>query len=514
MAAKDRHPFEARLGAWPAERLAKILAKRVDRMLVFFPAQLEMDMAHTVMLAEQDILSRDDAARILEVLVEIRDGGPESLHIESVRSTLFWYVEATLIDRLGEQLGGRMHTGRSHNDIQPTISRMTARSELLGLLDILLRLRTTTLDVAAAHTKTVMPGYTSLQHGQPWTFGHYLSGWADAFERDFGRLVHGFGTTDLSPLGASALAGTSWPLDRERVAHLLGFGDVIVNSRDAGFGTKDYVAEILAAVSILMINLGTLCSDLYLWSSFEFGMVELDGGYSGSSSMMPQKKNPWAVDWARGAAGNAIGHFASSLGAMKGASSTDGSAQDFPETPLAESLETAADYLDLIDGVLATLDVKAEVMAERAGTNWTTASNLADTIVREAGLSFREAHGIVGRLVRSAMSAGRVPRETTTTSLDEAAVDIIGRPLGLTEQTIRTALDPMEFLSTRVTIGSVNPKEVRRMIARSRVRLRRDRRWHEERAKVLARARIELDDAVLSIRATARVDASQPPGKR
>ena len=502
MARRERHPFETRLARWPAERLATILVKRVGAMLRYFPAQIEMDMAHTVMLKERGILDRAEAAGILGVLDEMRQEGVDRIKVDGTRSTLFWYVESRLIAQLGEQVGGKMHTGRSHNDILPTISRLTARHDLLQLMETLTGLQAAILDLAARHVHSVMPGYTSLQHAQPWTFGHYLSAWSYAFERDFTRLRHAYETTNRSPLGASALAGSSWPLDRSRTAALLGFDGVIVNSRDAGFGTKDYVAEILAAVSIMMSDLGLLSSDLYLWSSYEFGMVELADGYCGTSSQMPQKKNPWAVDWTRGAVGASIGHFASCLGALKGASTTDGAAQDYPEAPLAESMETASDHLGLMTGVLETLEVKTEVMAERAAANWATANSLADAIVRSTGLSFRAAHGVVGALVREATARGTAPAAVTAAMVDRSAIEIVGKPVGLSDAAVREALDPEGFIRSRVTVGSVNPKEVRRMLRQGRASLGGERKWLAAQNAAIAQARGELARAVARIRKT------------
>ena len=498
MSERDAHPFESRLGRGPEEPLTRILEKRVDGMLRQFPAEIAMDMAHTVMLAEQGILSRDDATSILSVLRELEAGGPDALPIDRGRSTLFWNVEKLLIDRLGENVGGRMHTGRSHNDILPTISRLTARDRTVELLEKIVDLQESCLAVAAAHVRSVMPGYTSLQHGQPWTFGHYMSGWSYALERDFSRVEHAFETTNQSPLGASALAGTSWPLDRARTADLLGFDDVMVHSRDAGFATKDYVAETLAAISILMSNIASVSTDLYVWSSFEFGMVELADGYSGSSSFMPQKKNPWAVDWARGAAGNAIGYLASSLGAMKGATSTDGSAQTYPEAPLANAFDDAVDYLELISGAIATMTIRTDVMRARATAGWTTASNLADTIVRETGISFRSAHGIVARIVRDAVRDGVSPVGVTSAMVDVAAEAALGRRLEIPDDVIVDALDAERFLDSRVTVGSVNPLEVERMLGESRSQVANERDRLERRRSRLAAAARKLDQAVVS----------------
>jgi len=273
------------------------------------------------------------------------------------------------------------------------------------------------------------------------------------------------------------------------------------HARDAGFGTKDYVAEILAATGILMSNLSTLCSDLYLWSTFEFGMIEVADGFCGTSSIMPQKKNAWALDWTRGAAGNAVGYFASCLAALRGTSSTDAMAQEYPDWPLADACTEATDYLTLVAGVLETLKVNKALMLERARANWTTASNLADAIVRIGGFSFRSAHGIVGRTVRAAGEAGIGPHQVDAIFLDGVAMQVAGRAAGLSDAQIREALDPVGFVATRVTAGGVQPDEVRAMLADGARQLIDDGDWLGVRRAQVANAAQALDAAVARRRA-------------
>lgn len=502
MDERQVHPFEARLGLWPSEALGTIIAKRAERMMDGFEAELAMDMAHAVMLCEQEILSRKEAETILLALGEIRDNGRDAFPLDPTRSTLFWNVEAELIRRLGDHVGGKLHTGRSHNDILPTISRLMARDQILQVTEAVTRLQAVLLTKATNNTETVMPGYTSLQHSQPWTFGHYLVGWVFALERDVDRLRLAFDHTNRSPLGASALAGSSWPLDRSMTARLLGFDGVILHSRDAGFGTKDYVAEVLAALSIMMANVSSLCSDLYVWSSYEFGMIELSDGFSGTSSIMPQKKNPWAVDWARGAAGSMVGGLAASLASLRGATSTDGSAQDFPEAPLRDAVQTALDYLPLIAGAVETLQANQEVMRERAGANWSTASQLADTIVSKCDVSYRVAHSVVGRVVRIAVTEGLDPAAISGLTVDRAATEMLGTPMGLTDDDVREALDPMRFVQSRVTVGSVNPKEVKRMLGEAKRLLRAERRWLRSRWTMIRAAHADLEREVARLTRT------------
>jgi len=496
----SHHPFQGRLGtSWPDLRLGKILAQRVRGMVKYFPYEIQMDRAHTVMLSEQNIISPSDAAQILRILNELESEGFDESQIDGTKSTIFWYVEDQLIKRLGIDIGGRMHTGRSHNDIIPTLSRMNARHLILELSAVLLELRHSLIKLSESHIETVMPGYTSLQHGQPWTFGHYLIGWDHAFSRDFERLESAFQRTNKSSLGGSALVGSSWPLNRQLTADLLGFEGVMWHSRDAGFGTKDYVAESLAVQAILMSHLSTLCSDLYLWSSFEFGMIEIDDNFCGTSSIMPQKKNAWALDWTRGAAGNSVGYFASCLSALRGSSSTDAMAQEYPEWALTDAFKESADYVSLITGVIDSLKVNKPLMLERAKNNWSTASNLADAMVRHASFSFREAHSIVGQLVRHCLSQNISPDHVTIEIIDLMTLSMSKRPCGLTQDQIKDALDPLQFIKTRVTHGSVNFTEVHNMINAANDELLNHTRIRDAHVKKLKDASVQLESATAQL---------------
>jgi len=361
----------------------------------------------------------------------------------------------------------------------------------------LLTLRRALLAQAEPHVNTVMPGYTALQHGQPWTFGHYLLGWDQAFQRDLTRLQSAWHHINRSSLGSSALAGSSWPLDRARTAALLGFDGIVRHSRDAGFGTKDHIAESIAAVSILMSNLSTLCGDLLLWSSYEFGMLEIADGFCGTSSIMPQKKNAWALDWTRGAAGQSVGQFAACLATLRGTSSTDAAAQEYPDWGLADTCDHARDHLILVGGVIDQLKVNRELMLERARANWTTASNLADAIVRHAGLSFRAAHSVVGRIVREAGAAKLGPQQIDAAFADRISLQLAGRVLGMSDAQLQDALDPLQFVATRVTAGSVNPHETLDMLGDANAHAAQHEAWISQRREQLRDADQQLEIAVL-----------------
>ena len=491
--------IEARLRSPPAERMVKYVhIPGLKGELKRFPQSCQVDLAHTVMLAERGIIPVEDAAKILGVLKEIENLGAERFPIDAEAGSLLLQVEVYLFERIGEEVGGKMHTGRSRWDRGRAIWRMYARDRVLDVQRSLINLLEAIIHLSEEHVDTVMPGYTHLQHAQPWTFGHYLTSFFYAFHRDFGRLEHAYGNTNLNVLGSAAQAGTSWPVDRRRTTELLGFDGLLLNSRDVF--REDYKVDILAAVAQTLSDLNDLASDLLLWSSYEFGMVESSDAYAGSSSIMPQKKNPTALETVQQRAALGIGYLASALGALRAA----GTVRSGSIETLVEVLDVAEETLDLMAGILETLVVHEDRMKELSGASWSTASELADTIVREVGISFRRAHHVVARLVRIAIEDEKGPGEVTSDMVDRAAEEMLGFSLKLDEDTIRRALDPVEFINTRVTEGSVNPREVMDMLRDSRSKLAKDCAWLKERELGLWEAREKLDKAIEAILDTSR----------
>ncbi len=444
------------------------------------------------MLIEQGILTAEQGHTILGLLREIETLGPERFPMDPAAGAFIEQLERYMTDRAGEDIAGRLHTGRSYIDYDAAVVRLFARNRLLEVIDRLLALQQTLLDVAERHTLTIMPGYTDLQHAQPWTFGHYLLRHVAALDRDLERLEGTFSRTNLSSLGGAALVGTSWPLDRQRVAVLLGHAGIVRHAHDAGELTSDVILEGVSVLSIVMSNLARLAGDLYVWSSQEFGLVELADEYAGTSSIMPQKKNPYALGVVKGLAGQAIGWMPWMQGIFKGATSTD---LDYPYVGdlLDQANRSVVTASDLMEGVVRTLFVNVEVMREKAVASWCTASHLADEIVRHRGLSFRSAHRIVGQLVRDAIDASVPPRDVTGGMLDVAAVHTIGRPLGLSDPMVAAALDPLRFVETRRTLGSVHPDETRRMASDARGHLQARHAILSAAAAAIEEARANLD---------------------
>lgn len=451
-----------------------------------------VDLAHTTMLAEQGILSRDVAREILKGLLEIRQIDADAFPIDPLKGSFLLQVEAFLFSRMSEDIGGQMHTGRSRIDQGTTVRRLYARNRLLGLLDRLNSFREATLGQAEKHTRTIMPGYTHMQQAQPWVFGHYLLSIMTRLGDDFARLREVYARVNLNPLGAVGLSGTSWQLDRNRTTELLGFGAVLENSK---LGREAfYAAETVGALSILMATLNDLATDLHIWSSAEFGFVESDDAYCGTSSIFPQKKNPAGLEAIKKAAGGSVTWLTTALATFRAEGTGDQAMRDLPF--IDEAFDLTEGMLDLFTGIIETLIVHNHRMREALDGSWCTASNLADVIVRETGLSFRQVHHVVARLVRNCLAEDIDPANVTMKVLNRAAQETIGRDIAIDECSLKEALNPEAFVETRVTTGSIAPFEIDRMLQAAAAHLSNDCDWLAEKQEHIRAADKKLDAAI------------------
>lgn len=483
---------EARLSSPPAEGMIKYHdIPGLAREKRHFHEFNQVDLAHTVMLAEQGILPKDVAGVILKGLTELRQTDPEAFPIDPVKGSFLLQVEAYLFARMGEDIGGQMHTGRSRIDQGTTVRRLYKRNRMLDVLEQLNTFRDALIAKAEKHSRTIMPGYTHMQQAQPWIFGHYLLSIATRLTEDFNRITESYTRVNVNPLGAVGLSGTSWPLDRQRTTELLGFAGVLENSK---LGREAfYAADAIGALSIAMSTLNDLATDLHIWSSTEFGFVESDDAYCGTSSIFPQKKNPAGLETIKKAAGGSVTWLATALATFRAEGTGDQAMRDLPL--IDDALETTQGMLDLFTGIISTLIVHEGRMREALNGSWCTASNLADVIVRETGLSFRQVHHVVARLVRICLAETIAPARVTVDVLNRAAQQTIGQDVQISESTMRNALDPEVFVQTRVTTGSVAPAEIDRMLATAKTHLSEGHAW-------LASERARIRDAA------ARLDAA------
>lgn len=393
-----------------------------------YAADIAGSIAHATMLAAVGVLTDTERDAIV--------GGPRGIQADIESGTLAFdngaedihmFVEEELTARIGEP-GKKLHTARSRNDQVATDLRLWMRGELATLTAMIGELTTTVIAVAEAHTSTVMPGYTHLQRAQPITFGHHLMAYAHMFVRDLARLADAGARANVSPLGAAALATTTYPIDRAMSAELLGFDAVMGNSIDA-VADRDYVVEVAAALSLFMMHLSRLSEEVILWSSAEFAFVEIDDAYATGSSIMPQKKNPDVAELTRGKTSRVFGHLLGLLTMMKNLPLAYNKDLQEDKEAIFDVVDTVRLVVPAFTGMIAMLDVREERMREAAAGGFTNATDLADYLVTK-GVPFREAHAHSGALVHYCIEHGTVledlPLEVFQAESDVIEDDVYG----------------------------------------------------------------------------------------
>ncbi len=358
---------------------------------------IEGSIAHATMLGEQGIIQKEDADAIVQglkdILADIEAGKVEfALDAEDIHMN----VETLLIERIG-QAGKRLHTGRSRNDQVALDCRMYVKDAAKEAIEKLKSLMSALLDTAQQHTLTIMPGYTHMQKAQPITLAHHLCAYTEMFRRDILRFEAAYDAADVMPLGSGALAGTTYPLNRARVAELLGFSEITRNSLD-GVSDRDFVLDYLYACSVMMMHLSRFCEEIILWNTNEFRFVEIDDGYATGSSIMPQKKNPDMAELTRGKTGRVYGDLVTLLTVMKGLPLAYNKDMQEDKEALFDARDTLVKCLDVFTGMFKTLKFRKDVMHAGAGGGFANATDAADYLVKK-GLPFREAHEVLGRLV-------------------------------------------------------------------------------------------------------------------
>ena len=430
-----------------------------DRRL--YAEDIAGSIAHVTMLASQGIVSQEDAEAIADglrrVQAEIEAGGfPFDRALEDIHMN----VEARLAALIGPA-AGRLHTARSRNDQVATDLRLWLRARLDQADEACRALQAALIDRAEEHAATVMPGFTHLQVAQPVSFGHHLLAYVEMIGRDRGRLADCRRRLNESPLGAAALAGTSFPIDRAMTAEALGFDRPAANSIDA-VSDRDFVVEALAAASLIAMHLSRFAEELVLWSSAQFGFVALSDRFSTGSSIMPQKRNPDAAELVRGKSGRIVGALIGLLTMMKGLALTYSKDMQEDKEPLFDTFDSLALCLAATTGMVRDMSVNADAMARAAGTGHATATDLADWLVQEAGVPFREAHAITGQIVRLADENGCDLK-------DLALADLQAVEPRITADVV-TLLDPATAIARRTSEGGTAPGEVAKQVARARQR--------------------------------------------
>ena len=441
--------------------------KETDQLVYNFNASISFDqkfyeqdirgsIAHVKMLAKQQILTDGERDQILEGLKEIlEDVRSGKRKISDKYEDIHSFVEATLIDRIGGA-GKKLHTGRSRNDQVALDMKLYVRDEIDEMDGLLKKLMESLLKIMKEHVHTYMPGFTHLQKAQPVTLAHHVGAYFEMFKRDRGRLTDIRKRMNTCPLGAGALAGTTYPLDREYTAELLDFDGPTLNSMDS-VSDRDYVIELLSAMSTIMMHLSRFSEEIILWNSNEYQFVEIDDAYSTGSSIMPQKKNPDIAELVRGKTGRVYGALMSILTTMKGIPLAYNKDMQEDKELTFDAIDTVKGCLALFNGMISTMEFRKENMNRSAKNGFTNATDAADYLVNH-GVAFRDAHGIVGRLVLTCIEKG--------ISLDELPLEEYQKISPVFEKDIYEAISMRTCVEKRMTLGAPGPEIMEQVIAK------------------------------------------------
>jgi len=441
--------------------------------------------AHLVMLRAQGIVSAGDAHAIREALDSVSQDAVRRAPFDGGCEDLFFYVESLIASACGEDIAGRLHTARSRNDIDMTMYRMRQRELILHLMAASLQLRRSLLELTGRHHDTIFAVHTHTQRAQPTTVAHYLLAVAEQLERDAVRLTGAYNHTNRNPLGACAITGTGFPIDRHLTSSLLGFAGPSVNTYGS-IATVDYLLESASAAAVLLAGFGRFVQDLLLWSTAEFHYLRLGDGFVQSSSIMPQKRNPVALEHARAIASKALGQAQAIFTSVHNTPFGDIVDTEDDLQPLVFSMfRDASRAIRIVAAASATAEFDGAQLEARAGEGWTTLTELADTMARDHNLPFRTAHSIAARWMAA---RERHPCQSLGELLAEVSGVLPGGPIRYSDQELHTILSPRHFVAVRRTLGGPAPEETTRAAAASRRQLAIDEAWHLNAAASLEQA--------------------------
>ena len=449
--------------------------KQTDQLVFDFNASITFDkrlfhedvtgsIVHATMLAKQGILTEEERKSIVEgltgILEDVDDG---TMAIDETQEDLHSFVEATLIDRIGDA-GKKLHTGRSRNDQVALDMRLYTRARVAEIDGLLKKLLEAILDTMENNLDTYMPGFTHLQKAQPITLAHHYGAYFEMFKRDRQRLSDIYKRMNYCPLGAGALAGTTYPLDREYTARLLRFEGPTLNSIDS-VADRDYLIEFLSALSTIMMHLSRFSEEIIIWNSNEYQFVELDDAYSTGSSIMPQKKNPDIAELVRGKTGRVYGALMALLTTMKGLPLAYNKDMQEDKEMAFDAMDTAADCITLFTGMIQTMKFRKDRMAKSAMNGFTNATDAADYLVGK-GVPFRDAHGIIGRLVLYCIEKD--------TSIDALSLEELRSISDKFDEDIYDAISLKTCVEKRLTIGAPGEKMMKQVIEKNKEYLKND----------------------------------------
>ena len=420
----------------------------------FYEQDIKGSIAHVMMLCKQGILFEEEKKEIIAGLESIlRDVESGRLEITDKYEDIHSFVEANLIERIGD-VGKMLHTGRSRNDQVALDMKMYIRSEIISLQGLVVDILRELLEIMKQNVDTIMPGFTHMQKAQPTTLAHHMGAYFEMFKRDHSRLKDIYKRMNTCPLGAGALAGTTYPLDRNYTAELLGFDGPTLNSMDT-VSDRDYLIELMSALSTIMMHLSRFSEEVIIWNSNEYQFVEIDDSYSTGSSIMPQKKNPDIAELVRGKTGRVYGALMSILTTMKGIPLAYNKDMQEDKELIFDAIDTAKGCLALFTGMISTMKFNKERMNESSRHGFTNATDAADYLVNH-GVPFRDAHGIVGQLVLYCIDKG--------IALDDMSLEEYKAISPVFEEDIYDAISMETCVNKRKTIGAPGPDAMRKVI--------------------------------------------------
>lgn len=454
-----------------------------DGQKYFFAPLMHIHYAHCLMLEKQAIITRKEATTILRGLDKLDLQKISAAKYDGSVEDLYFYVERELGSLIGEDIAGKLHIARSRNDIDVTLYRMTLREEILQTVDDLANLRATLISLARKHLRTVMPAHTHTQPAQPTTLAHYLSAAIEFLSRDIGRFKNAFATVNHNPLGACAITTTGFPIDRKKTTELLGFEGLQENSYGA-IGGIDYLLETISALATSMISVGKFVQDLLLWAMQEFSFIRLSNAYVQTSSIMPQKRNPVALEHARIITSKA---YSQAIAVMTSVHNTPfGDIVDVEDDlqPLVfNTFVDARRALKLLAGAVSSITVDEAGLKRKAAGSFLTMTELADTLVREEKLSFKMAHRLVANTVKK-LPGIEAEQAEIIAALFVAATEA-GIKLSTPRQKLTAALDPLNFVEVRTIIGGPAPKTVEKFLQAQEKIAANDRQWQTAKEALL-----------------------------
>jgi argininosuccinate lyase len=463
-----------------------------DAKAQFLTPLMAINYAHLVMLADQKIVARDEARAIRQALDGISEDEVRKVQYDGTYEDLFFYLERLIVAACGEDAAGRLHTARSRNDIDMTMYRMQQRQLILAVIDGVQALRRALIGLAAKYRDAIFAAHTHTQPAQPSTVAHYLQAVIEQLERDAVRLHAAYASTNQNPLGACAITGTGFPIDRTRTTELLGFDGTTCNTYGS-IATVDYLLESVSATAVMLVGLGRVVQDLLLWCTSEFGYLRLADGFVKGSSIMPQKRNPVALEHARAIGSKALGQATGLMLATHNTPFGDIVDTEDDLQPLVASMfKDAARAVSLVAAAMADATFDVEKLAERAGQGWITITELADTLSRDHGLPFKAGHTIAARLIAGTRTSPGTPMAAL---LRDVSKGVIGTELVYGDAELAAILSPRHFVEVRKTFGGPAPSETRRALAVSEMALETDEEWLRDTRQRLKDAEEKLRNA-------------------